>query len=120
MSLAALTAALRSVVRWSGRGVAAPPSSLSLFDDLQNILRLAAQCPSGRAGDDIRRAACELVEATSVTAHGTSRSRILKVIAGVEQRRARGRSRDDDPHPSTLAALVEALHAFAPKPSSRG
>src|SRR5918999_1358943 len=100
MSLAALTEAFWCLLRGSGRSgavpsapsVAPPRPPASGFEALQHILRLAAQCPSGPAGDDIRRATCELVEATTVAARKTSRGRILKAIAAAERRRARGRS----------------------------
>jgi hypothetical protein len=84
-----------------------PPRSV--FEDLQQVLRLAAQCPSGPAGDDIRRAACELIEAESGAAQNTGRRRMLKAIAGVDWRRARGQSRDDDPNELTVRRLTDAL-----------
>jgi hypothetical protein len=121
MPLAILTAAFRSLIWRRGDRVAgdnqrscltASPWSPSLFNDLQHILRLAERCPSGRAGNDIRRAACELVEATSVTLRARH-ERMLTLIAEAERRRERGRSRADDPPSSTLAALADALRAFA-------
>lgn len=81
----------------------------SLFDSLQHVLRLAGQCPPGGEGDDIRRGACELIEASSTAARHVGRRRMLKAIARVESRRSRGRSRQDDPSPATLQGLTDAL-----------
>ena len=90
-------------------GKTAPPDPPSLFDSLQQVLRVAAQCPSGPVGDDIRRAACELVEADSPATRQTRRRRMLKAIARVEWRRAWGRGRRDDPTAATLTRLTDAL-----------
>lgn len=87
----------------------APPAPPSLFDSLQQVLRAAAQCPSGRVGDDIRRAACELIEADSSATRHMTRRRMLKAIARVEWRHSRGRSRLDDPSAATLTRLMDAL-----------
>lgn len=87
----------------------APPDPPSLFDNLQQVLRVAAQCPSGPVGDDIRRAACELVEADSSATRHMRRRRMLKAIARVEWRRAWGRGRRDDPSAATLTRLTDAL-----------
>jgi hypothetical protein len=81
----------------------------SLFDSLQHVLRLAGQCPPGGEGDDIRRGACELIEASSTAAGRVGRRRMLKAIARVESRRSRGRGRQDDPSPATLQGLTDAL-----------
>lgn len=83
----------------------------SVFEGFQQVLRLATQCPPGPAGDDIRRAACELIEADSEVARKTRRHRILTAIAHVEWRRSNGRSRQDDPAPSTLRRLADVLRA---------
>lgn len=92
------------------RGRARPPQpSTSLFEGLQQVLRLAAQCPPGPIGDDIRRAACELVEAESRTAQHAGRRRMLKAIARIEWRHACGRSRDGDPSQGTARQLAAAL-----------
>ncbi|MBI4887931.1 MAG: hypothetical protein HY824_12625 [Acidobacteria bacterium] len=85
------------------------PPPMSLFDALQHVLRLAGQCPPGPSGDDIRRAACELVEANSAGARHTGSRRMLKAIAQVEWRRSRGRSRPDDPSFSTVTRLADAV-----------
>ena len=79
------------------------------FEGFQHVLRLATQCPPGRAGDDIRRAACELIEADSETARETRRHQIGNAIAHVEWRRTNGRIREDDPAPSTMRELADAL-----------
>jgi len=82
----------------------------SLLDGLQRVLQLATQCAPGPAGDDIRRAACELIEADSEAARATRRHRILTAIANVESRRPNGRSPEDDPAPATLTRLAAAIH----------
>lgn len=83
----------------------------SLLDGLQHVLQLATQCAPGPAGDGIRRAACELIEADSEAARATRRHRILTTIANVEWRRSNGRSREDDPAPATLSRLAAAIRA---------
>lgn len=92
---------------WGRAGPPQPPTSL--FEGLQQVLRLAAQCPPGPVGDDIRRAACELVEANSRAARHAGRRRMLKTIARLEWRHACGRSREDDPSHSTARELAAAL-----------
>lgn len=98
---------------WGRARAQQPP--VSLFEGLQHVLRLAAQCPPGPVGDDIRRAACELVEANSRAAQQAGRRRLLKTIARVEWRHACGQSRRDDPSELTskqlVAALCRELHA---------
>lgn len=86
-----------------------PAAAISSFDDLQHVLRLAAECPAGPAGDDIRRAACELIEANSDRARHTSLRRMRSAIAAVELRRSRGQSRVDDPGPVLVGHLTHAL-----------
>jgi hypothetical protein len=81
-----------------------------LFDHLQHVLRLAAQCPRGPAGDDIRRGACEIVEADSRDARRAGRRRMRHAIAAVEWRRWLGISRADDPEPVLVGRLSHALH----------
>lgn len=90
-----------------GRRWARPASST--FEGLQHVLRLAAECPAGPVGDDIRRAACELVEAPSRAAQHAGRRRLLKAIARIESRRAYGRSRQDDPSQGAARQLAAAL-----------
>jgi len=87
--------------------------AVPLFEQLQQVLRLATHWPAGPEGDDIRRAACELIEAESDAARHTGKRRMLKAIAGAEWRRARGRTRLDDPPSSTLKRLADALDAPA-------
>ena len=81
----------------------------SLFEGLQNVLRIAVDCPPGKSGDDIKRSACELIEADSVRDRSSKRRRLLNVIARVEERRSRGRSHRDDPSAALLRRLSEAL-----------
>lgn len=83
--------------------------AISLFELFQHVLRLATQCPPGAAGDQIRRAACELIEAEPGAAQDTGRRRMLKAVTVVESRRARGRSRADDPSPAIVRDLIDAL-----------
>ena len=81
----------------------------SLFDLFQHVLRLAAQCPPGAAGDQIRRAACELIEADAGAAQDHGRRRMLTVVTGIESRHSRGVSRADDPPPAIVSGLIDAL-----------
>ena len=83
------------------------------FEGLQHVLRLAALCPSGAAGDEIRRGACELIEAESHSRQLTCRARILKSLARALSRASRGRARTDDPSPLLLKQLVEAVRSGA-------
>jgi hypothetical protein len=85
-------------------------SPASLFEGLQQLLRLATQCPAGPVGDEIRRAACELVEANSHAAQRAGRRRMQRAIAGVELRHESGRGREDDPSRSAAQQLTAALH----------
>ena len=98
-------------------GRARPPQPLmSMFEGLQQVLRLAASCPAGPVGDDIRRAACELVEADSRAAQHAGRRRMLKAIARVEWRYACGRSRLDDPSsepPGSWALQCAAISGWS-------
>jgi hypothetical protein len=112
--MAAVVAHVSSVMRRvRGRNAASAPSGhgpvLSLFDRLQHVLRLAGQCPPGGEGDDIRRGACELIEASSTAAGHVGRRRMLKAIARVDRRHSRGEGRRDDPSPATLQGLTDAL-----------
>ena len=91
------------------RGVDASAEEGSLFEGLQDVLRIAVDCPPGKSGDDIRRTACELVEADSARDRSSKRRRLLSVIARVEERRSRGRSYRDDPSASLLRRLSEVL-----------
>ena len=80
-----------------------------LFEGLQDVLRIAVDCPPGKSGDDIRRTACELVEADSARDRSSKRRRLLSVIARVEDRRSRGRSHRDDPSAALLRRLSDVL-----------
>jgi hypothetical protein len=104
-----LRRACRHAMAWKTLQFDPPRASPSMFESLQRVLRLATQCPAGPIGDDLRRAACELVEARSGAAQHAGRQRMLKAIAGVEWRRARGRSRQDDPSQATASQLAAAL-----------
>jgi hypothetical protein len=90
-------------------GKASPPAPISAFDHLQHVLRLAEECPRGPAGDDIRRGACELVEADSWDTRRAGRRRMRNAIAGVERRRSVGMSRTDDPGAMLVGRLSRAL-----------
>jgi hypothetical protein len=86
-----------------------PGDTISLFENLQHVLRLATECPSGRFGDEIRRAACELTEAGSVRRRHAHRRRMLKTIARIQARQAYGRCGDGAPSPALLKELTHAL-----------
>ena len=81
-----------------------PPGTL--FDRLQQVLRLAEACPTGQSGNAIRRAACELVEADSSNARTACRRRMLRCVVRIEER---SRPRVDDPSPLLLRQLAHAL-----------
>ena len=83
----------------------------TLFDRCQHLLRLAQECPPGPSGDAIRRAACELIEASSTHQQDVHRRRLLKNIGRMELRGARGRQRDGDPSAGMLRRLADALRA---------
>ena len=89
---------------WGGTRVKA--CSDTLFDSLQHVLRLAEACPSGISGDEIRRAACELVEADSARQRTACRRRMLKYVIRIQ---ARDRSRTGDPSTPMLRRLADAL-----------
>lgn len=90
----------------------------SLFESLQHLLQLAEACPSGPSGDEIRRAACELIEAESAQRRLVHKRRMLKVLARLEWRQSRGRHRIDDPTPLMLKQLTDALRLEL-RPGSR-
>lgn len=111
MWLAAVTGRLACFLRRAGgHAVTAEPPVVeppgTLFDRLQDVLRLAEACPAGPSGDAIRRAACELVEAESFTARAACRHRMLRCVVGVQ---GRSRPRQDDPSPLLLGQLAHAL-----------
>ena len=81
----------------------------TLFESLQQVLRLAESYPSGPVGDDIRRAACELIEADSAPTQSACRRRILSSIASAASRHAKGRSHVTDPSLPALNELSAAL-----------
>lgn len=87
-------------------GAPAQKSPATLFDRLQQVLRLAEACPSGPSGDALRRAACELVEADSSTARTACRRRMLRCVIDI---RGRPQPRTDDPNPLLLRQLTDAL-----------
>ena len=103
---------------WRAARVEAPPdhwggtraqgSHWTLFENLQHVLRLAEECPSGPAGDAIRRAACELIEADSGQ-RSVCQRRMLKSVAHLQWRQLRGLSRTDDPTPQMLTQLADVL-----------
>ena len=111
MWLAAVGARLAWLVQRRPSADASPSSypRVPPFEHLQQVLREAAHWPAGRAGDAIRRAACEFIEAASPAARHSSRRRMLKTIASVEWRRGRRRSRADDPSELSVKRLIEAL-----------
>lgn len=84
----------------------APEPQVAVFERLQHLLRLSAQCPAGPAGDEIRRGTCEFIEADSGQVRQTARRRVFKAIARAESRYARRRNRADDPEPDTLRQLA--------------
>ena len=104
---------------WRAASVEAPPdhwggtrtnhSHWTLFENLQHVLRLAAECPAGPVGDAIRRAACELIEADSWPQRSLRQRRMLKSVTHLERRRLHGVSTTDYPTPLMLQRLAEAL-----------
>jgi hypothetical protein len=85
---------------------ASAPNVNTLFDSLQQVLRLAEACPAGVAGNAIRRAACELVEAGSPDTRTACRRRMLRCVLRIE---GRARPRIDDPNRLLLRQLAHAL-----------
>ena len=81
----------------------------SLFDGLQHVLRLVHEWPAGPSGDEMRRAACELVEADSISHQYRRRRLMLKTLAQMERRHADGKGRDGDPSPPMRKRLADAL-----------
>ena len=103
---------------WRARRVEAPPdhwggtrtnhSYRTLFENLQHVLRLAEECPSGPAGDSIRRAACELIEAEAWQ-RSVCQRRMLKSVTHLQSRHVRGLSGIDDPPVQILEQLADVL-----------
>lgn len=82
----------------------------SLFEGLNQLLKVADRLPRGGSGGDVRRSVCEMIEATSGVERRDTRRRLLRVIDAVKQRRARGRSRDGDAGATEVEQLLDALH----------
>lgn len=82
---------------------------LALFESFQRVLQLADQCPRGPAGDAVRRAACDLVEANSIGQGRMRRRRMLKAIARLERSRTSPAGRNDEPHLLAVKQVTEAL-----------
>lgn len=89
------------------RRVVQGPSTL--FDNLQQVLRLASEWPSGRSGDALLRAACELTEAGSVRQQQVRRTRMMKMLRRIQSRPVHGRCRDSDPRRRLSTELRNAL-----------
>jgi hypothetical protein len=81
----------------------------TLFESFQRVLQLADECPRGPAGDAVRRAACELVEADSLRQRRVHRRRMLRAVARLERWRAHQPCRNDDPSLVTLKRVTDAL-----------
>ena len=108
--LSALVRPLRGAAPPDAEAEASAADESALFEGLQDVLRVAVDCPPGESGDDIRRTACEFVEADSGRDRSSKRRRLLDAIARVEARRLRGRSHRDDPSAALLRRLSDALH----------
>jgi hypothetical protein len=87
----------------------ARPAVWTSFERLEDILRLADACRYGPAGDEIRRAACELIEADSEHRRLACRQRILTRIARVRVDVRHRRTAADEHQLGPLNALAEAL-----------
>lgn len=81
----------------------------TLFESFQRVLQLADECPRGPAGDAVRRAACELVEADSTGQRRTCRRQMLKAVSRLERWQAYQPHRNDDPSLAALKQVTEAL-----------
>ena len=81
----------------------------SLFEGLNQLLKVADRLPSGGSGSDVRRSVCEMIEAKSGAERRDTRRRLLRVIDAVKQRRASGRSRDGDAGATEVEQLLDAL-----------
>ena len=104
---------------WHRTGGEAPPdhwggtrvnrSHWTLFENLQRVLRLAEECPAGAIGDAIRRAACELIEASSSPERSLHQRRMLKSVSQLQRRLAHSVAGKDHPTSLLLKRLAEAL-----------
>src|SRR5689334_17948330 len=92
---------------WGSANV--PRRPRSLFDNLQQILRLTDECPAGPLGDEMRRGACDLTEAGSVHERHGHRQRMLKAVARIQWRQAHDGSPDMAWSPVLLRQLADAL-----------
>jgi hypothetical protein len=97
---------------WGATPSTAP--AVSPLDTLDEVLRLADASPPGVPGDELRRAACELIEAESHARRVACVSRMLAITARAERRHRRGRARSSDPSVTTLSALTAALTSERP------
>ena len=90
---------------WGGTRTSQPHRTL--FENLQQILRLVEQCPPDHTGDEIRRTACELVEADTRSALATCRRRMLRRVVRLQSGSSRGSV--DEPTRLLLGRLADAL-----------
>lgn len=81
----------------------------TLFDNLQQILRLTDECPAGLVGDEMRRGACDLTEAASVHQRHRHRQRMLKSVARIQLGQTLGESAVVAWSPVLLRQLAAAL-----------
>jgi hypothetical protein len=81
----------------------------TLFESFERVLQLADECPRGPAGDAVRRAACELVEADSMRQRRVRRRRMLQAVARLERWQAHQPGQADDPGMLALKRLTTAL-----------
>ncbi len=96
-------------LQWSARAVA----TSGTFESLDRVMQLADQCPRGAAGDAVRRAACELVEADTTRQRRAGRRRMLKALAQLDRWQAHQARRQNESDAATLKPLTDALrHAI--------
>lgn len=96
----------RVVDHW---GTARPrPVPRPLLNVLNQVLRLADQCPRHAAGDRVRRMACQLIEARTTRERHSLRRQILAALTRLERTRVTQEER------TTVQQLIDIMRTELP------
>jgi len=87
----------------------------SLFEALDRVLGLAERLPSGTSAAQIRRSACELIEASSTAERHARFRQLVNVIDSLRPEKAARHTHADDAPSAVIEQLLTALrHEVAP------
>ena len=87
----------------------------SLFEALDRVLGLAERLPSGASAAQIRRSACELIEASSTAERHARFRQLVNVIDALRPGKGARHAHAEDAPPAVIEQLLTALrHEVAP------